>query len=260
VVALAGALFLVGTVLAAIIWRALSPRENGSAPRMSIVVLPFANLGNDPDQQYLADALTEDLTTDLSRVSHMLVISSGTAFIYRNKPFDGKQIGRELGVRYVLEGSVQRSGDKVRVNAQLINAETDAHLWAERFDSVTTDLFSLEDEITRGIAGALDARLIVAEASRPTEHPDALDYILRGRAARLNPSAPEVYAQAVGMFERGLSLDPNSAEAKIRLAQTLAFRALDGMSASAKCANVGRRSIGGATQKRARAFSQRSGA
>ena len=104
------------------------------APRLSIVVLPFANLGNDPDQQYFADGITEDLTTDLSRIAHMLVISRNTAFTYRDKPVNAKQIGRELGVRYVLEGSVQRSGNQVRVNAQLIDAETDAHLWAERFD------------------------------------------------------------------------------------------------------------------------------
>jgi TolB-like protein len=100
------------------------------APRLSIVVLPFANLNNDPDQQYFADGITEYLTTDLSRTPNMFVISRNTAFTYRNKPIDTKQIGRELGVRYVLEGSVQRSGSQIRVNAQLINAETDAHLWA----------------------------------------------------------------------------------------------------------------------------------
>ncbi len=108
-----------------------------AAPRLSIVVLPFANLSNDPDQQYFADGITEDLTTDLSRIADMFVISRNTAFTYRNKPVDTKQIGRELGVRYVLEGSVRRSGNQVRVNAQLIDAETDAHLWAERFDRDT---------------------------------------------------------------------------------------------------------------------------
>ena len=107
------------------------------APRLSIVVLPFANLSNDPEQQYFADGITEDLTTDLSRIADMLVISRNTAFTYRDKPVDTKQIGRELGVRYVLEGSVRRSGNQLRVNAQLIDAETDAHLWAERFDRDT---------------------------------------------------------------------------------------------------------------------------
>ena len=113
----------------------------------------------------------------------MFVISRNTAFAYRNKPVDAKQIGRELGVRYVLEGSVRRSGNRVRVNAQLIDAETDAHLWAERFDRDIGDLFALQDEITSRIAVALNLELVAAEAARPTEHPDVLDYILRGRAA-----------------------------------------------------------------------------
>ena len=121
-----------------------------AAPRLSIVVLPFTNLSDDPEQQYFADGITEDLTTDLSRIADMFVISRNTAFTYRDKPVDTKQIGRELGVRYVLEGSVRRSGNRVRVNAQLIDAETDAHLWAERFDRDTSDLFALQSEITGG--------------------------------------------------------------------------------------------------------------
>jgi len=128
------------------------------APRLSIVVLPFANLSNDPDQQYFADGITEDLTTDLSRIAHSFVISRNTAFTYRNKSIDTKQVGRELGVRYVLEGSVRRSGNRVRVTAQLIDAETDAHLWAERFDHNTADLLALQDEITSRIAIALNPR------------------------------------------------------------------------------------------------------
>jgi adenylate cyclase len=151
-----------------------------AAPRLSIVVLPFANLSNDPDQQYFADGITEDLTTDLSRIENMFVISGNTAFTYRNKPIDTKQIGRELGVRYVLEGSVRRWVSRLRVSAQLIDAATDAHLWAERFDRDTADLFALQDEITSRIANALGVELIAAEAVRPTEHPTALDYILRG--------------------------------------------------------------------------------
>src|SRR5262249_48961867 len=112
------------------------------APRLSIVVLPFVNLSNDPEQQYFADGITEDLTTDLSRLADMLVISRNSAFTYKDKPVNARQIGRELGVRYVLEGSVRRSGNRVRVNAQLIDAETDTHLWAERFDRATDDLFA----------------------------------------------------------------------------------------------------------------------
>ncbi len=123
--------------------RLLTPiSQPAVAPRLSIVVLPFTNLSNDPEQQYFADGITEDLTTDLSRIADMFVISRNTAFTYRNKRVDTKQIGRELGVRYVLEGSVRRSGNQVRVNAQLIDAETDAHLWAERFDRDTGDLFA----------------------------------------------------------------------------------------------------------------------
>jgi len=139
------------------------------APRLSIVVLPFANLSNDPEQQYFADGITEDLTTDLSRIPHMFVISRNTAFSYQGKRVETKQIGRELRVRYVLEGSVRRLGDRVRVNAQLIDAESDAHLWAERFDRDIDDLFALQDEITTRIAIALNVELIAAEAARPSE-------------------------------------------------------------------------------------------
>jgi TolB-like protein/class 3 adenylate cyclase len=137
------------------------------APRLSIVVLPFANLGNDLDQQYFADGVTEDLTTDLSRIPGMFVISRNSAFTYRNKPVETRQIGRELGVRYVLEGSVQRSGHQVRVNAQLIDAETGAHLWAERFDRDIGDLFALQSEITSRIAIALNLELV--RGGRPAD-------------------------------------------------------------------------------------------
>ena len=154
-----------------------------AAPRLSIVVLPFANLSNDPDQQYFADGITDDLTSDLSRIANSFVISRNTAFTYRNKLIDTKQIGHELGVRYVLEGSVRRSASKVRVNAQLIDAETDAHLWAEQFDGDLKDLFTLQNEITSRIAIALNVELSRAEAARQTENPDPLDFILRGRAA-----------------------------------------------------------------------------
>jgi adenylate cyclase len=136
------------------------------APRLSIVVLPFTNLSNDPEQQYFADGITEDLTTDLSRIAHMFVISRNTAFTYRNKQVDTRQIGRELGIRYVLEGSVRRSGNLIRVTAQLIDAETHAHLWAERFDRDTGDLFALQNEITSRIAVAVNLELVVAEAAR----------------------------------------------------------------------------------------------
>src|SRR5215470_10164112 len=154
-----------------------------SAPRLSIVVLPFANLSNDPEQEYFADGITEDLTTDVARIQGSLVMARNTAFTYKGKPLDAKKIGRDLGVRYVLEGSVQRSGNQVRINVQLVDAETGAHLWAERFDRDIGDLFALQNEITARIANKLQSELAIAEARRPTDNPDALEYILRGRAA-----------------------------------------------------------------------------
>ena len=153
-----------------------------AAPRLSIVVLPFANLSDDREQQYFADGITEDVTTDLSRIAGMLVISRNTAFTYQGKRVDTKQIGRELNVRYVLEGSVRRSGSQVRINAQLIDAETDAHLWAERFDRGIGGLFALQNEITARIAIVLNIELVTAEAARSIEHPNALDFTLQGRA------------------------------------------------------------------------------
>jgi adenylate cyclase len=210
-----------------------STSQPAVAPRLSIVVLPFANLGNDPEQQYFADGITDDLTTDLSRLAEMVVISRNTAFTYQGKRVDTKQIGRELCVRYVLEGSVRRSGNRVRVNAQLIDAETDAHLWAERFDGDTSDLFALQDEITSRIANTLGVELIAAEVARPTENPDALEYILRGRAACHKPESRESIAEAIGWFEHALELDPHAPEAQIRLANVFISRPLYAISDSA---------------------------
>jgi TolB-like protein/DNA-binding winged helix-turn-helix (wHTH) protein len=222
-----GAVVLVAAVVTVLNWRSLWPGNALQAPRLSIVVLPFADLGNDPGQQYFADGVTEDLTIDLSRIAHMFVISRNTAFTYRNKQVDTKQIGRELGVRYLLEGSVRRLGDELRVTAELIDAETDAHLWAERFDRETGDLFALQNEITSRIAVALNLEMIAAEAARPTDNPDAFDYILRGRAARNKVPSRDNYAQAIGMLEQALALNPGSAEAKSWLASVLADRVLD---------------------------------
>jgi adenylate cyclase len=162
----------------------------------------------------------------------MFVISRNTAFAYRNKPVEAKQIGRELGVRYVLEGSVRRSGDQVRVNAQLVDAETDAHLWADRFDHNTSDLFALQNEITSRIAVALNLELIAAEAARPSYHPDALDYILQGRAAWAKAPTRDNYREVIDLFERALALDPLSVEAQSLLATVLANRVPDYMSDS----------------------------
>jgi len=202
------------------------------APRLSIVVLPFANLSNDPEQQYFADGITEDLTTDLSRLAHMLVISRNSAFTYKDRPINAKQIGRELGVRYVLEGSVQRFGNQIRINVQLIDAETDAHLWAKRFERDMGDLFALQNEITSRIAITLDVELVTAEATRPNDHPDALNYIFQGRAALSKPRSRENLAEAISLFEHALALDPHSAEAQSWLALALADRVLDEMTDS----------------------------
>jgi len=161
-----------------------------------------------------------------------LVISRNTAFTYRNKPIDTKQIGRELGVRYVVEGSVRQSGGHVRVSAQLIDAVTDAHLWAERFDRDTGDLVALQSEITSRLASALGIELIAAEAARPTNQPDALDHILRGRAELGKPASRATYGEAIGQFERALALDPQSVEAQSRLANMLSARVIAGWAAT----------------------------
>jgi TolB-like protein/DNA-binding winged helix-turn-helix (wHTH) protein len=202
------------------------------APRLSIVVLPFVNLSNDPDQQYFADGIADDLTTDLSRITDMFVIARNTAFTYRNKPADAKQIGRELGVRYLLEGSVQRSGSKVRINSQLIDSESGAHLWAERVERDTSDLFALQNEITTRIAVALHQELIAAEAARQTDRPDVQEYILRGKAAFLKPPSRASFAEGISMYERALALDPSSVVAQSLMAGTLAGRVLSNNTAS----------------------------
>ena len=233
VAALAGALGL-GVAVAG--WDSHSPwfGEARLAPRLSIVVLPFTNLSDDREQQYFADGITEDLTTDLSRLSHMLVISRNTAFTYRNKAVDTKQIGRELGVRYLLEGTVQRSGNEVRVSAQLIDAATDTHLWAERFDHGIGDLFALQNEITGRIGNTLNLELMAAEAARPTAHPDALDYIFRGRALLFGKSlSRENFAEALSLFAHALALDPQSAETQTYLAGALVSRVITSMTDSA---------------------------
>ena len=207
-----------------------SVTQPNTAPRLSIVVLPFTNRSNDPQQEYFADGITEDLTTDVARIQGSMVIARNTAFTYKGKAVDAKQIGRELGVRYVLEGSVQRAGNQVRINAQLVDTETGAQIWGDRFDRDAADLFALQNEITARIARALQSQLAIAEARRPTDHPDALDYILRGRAVLTRPISKENSDEAVTLFETALAFDPKSADAATWLAATLAFRVTDEMS------------------------------
>ena len=188
-----------------------------SAPRLSIVVLPFANIGGDPEQDYFADGVTESLTTDLSRIAGSFVIARNTAFTFKGKATDVKQVGRELNVRYVLEGSVQRGGNRLRVNVQLIDAETGNHLWAERFDKPVVDLFDMQDEIAAHVARQLDTALIAAEARRAAQSslPDSTDLYFQGMAWTNKGITPNHLAQAGGFFERALALDPNNVGALI---------------------------------------------
>ncbi|MGC2200583.1 MAG: adenylate/guanylate cyclase domain-containing protein, partial [Stellaceae bacterium] len=155
-------------------------------PPLSIVVLPFVNLSNDPEQEYFADGITEDLTTDLSRIADSFVISRNTAFTYKGKRIDVRQVGRDLGVRYVVEGSVRRTGDQIRVNVQLIDAESGALIWADRFDTSRADLDQAQDEITGRLAHTLNRKLVVAAVGRlERQHktdPDARDLVMRGWA------------------------------------------------------------------------------
>ena len=195
-----------------------------SAPRLSIVVLPLVNIGGEPEQDYFVDGVTESLITDLSRIHGSFVIARNTAFSYKGKSPDVRQIGRELNVRYVLEGSVQRGGNRVRVNVQLIDAETGNSLWAERFDKPAADLFDMQDEIVSRLTNALDAQLIEAEAQRAGRalHPDAMDLYFQGKACWNKGMTPEYLAQARDFFERALALDPENVEALVGLATVVA--------------------------------------
>ena len=195
--------------------------------------MPFANLSNDPEQEYFVDALTEDLTADLSRIEGMFVIAYGTACTFKGKAADAKRIGHELGVRYVLEGSVRKLGPRVRVNAQLIDAETAAQVWAERFERDADDLFAAQDEIAGRIAVELNLNLLAAEAAKPTKNSTALDYLLQARVASMGSASAERYAQAIGLLEQALALDPQSVLIRSRLAQQLTARVMAAMPADA---------------------------
>ena len=191
--------------------------EKFAPPRLSIVVFPFANIGGDPEQEHFVDGVTESLTTDLSRIRRAVVIARNTAFTYKAKPLDVKTIGRELNVRYVLEGSVQRGGNRMRVNVQLIDAETGDHLWAERFDKSVADLFDMQDEIVARLAGALNAQLVAAEARRAEQapNPNSMDFYFQGQAWFNKTLIRDNVAQARSFFDRALSADPDNVEALI---------------------------------------------
>ena len=198
---------------------ALSAFEPGrkAPPRLSMVVLPLANIGGGPEQEHFVDGVTESLTTDLSRIRNAVVIARNTAFAYKGKPLDAKTIGRELNVRYVLEGSVQRSGGRMRVNVQLIDAETGSHLWAERFDKPVADLFDMQDEIVARLASQLRAELTSAEARRAEQapNPDSMDLCFQGAAWFYKGPTPNNLAQARSFFDRALAADPDNVDALI---------------------------------------------
>jgi TolB-like protein/class 3 adenylate cyclase len=200
-----------------------------SAPRLSIVVLPFANIGGDPEQEYFVDGVTESLTTDLSRMIGSFVIGRNTAFTYKGKHVDLKRVGLDLGVRYVLEGSVQRSGNRMRVNVQLIDSETGNHLWAERFDKPVADIFDMQDEVVARLANQLGTELITAEARRAERapHPNSMDLYFQGMAVANRGFTPENLSQARSLFERALSLDHGNIEALVGTAYVDAMRSID---------------------------------
>lgn len=197
----------------------------GAVPRLSIVVLPFENLSHDPDQDYLTDAITEDLTTDLSRIAGSFVIARNTAFTYKGIAVDVKQLGRDLRVHYALEGSVRRDDDRVQVNVQLIDTETGAHVWADRFDADRRNLAAAQREITGRLARTLNLELIQAagrqiDQERPV-NPDAQDLVMRGWALYQRTPAATSRADAKQAFERALQIDPKSYEAKLGIAASL---------------------------------------
>ena len=188
-----------------------------SPPRLSIVVLPFANLNGDPEQEYFVDGVTESLTTDLSRIGGAFVIARNSAFSYKGKSIDVRQVGRELNVRYALEGSVQRGGSRFRVNVQLVDTENGNHLWAERFDKTVADLFDVQDEIVSRLANTLTSQLVEVEAQRAERapHPDATDLYFQGWAFANKGITPEYMTKARSFFERALTLDPKNIEALV---------------------------------------------
>jgi TolB-like protein/Flp pilus assembly protein TadD len=196
--------------------------EKSGPPRLSIVVLPFANIGGDPEQEYFVDGVTESLTTDLSRMTSAFVMGRNTAFAFKGKPVDLRQIGRDLNLRYVLEGSVQRSGSRMRVNVQLIDAQSGNHLWADRFDKPVADLFDMQDEIVARLANALNTQLIIAEARRAERapSPDSMDLYFHGMSWYNKGFTPDNLSEARKLFDRALALDPGNVDAIVGIAMT----------------------------------------
>ena len=237
--ALAAALALALLAAGALAWRAgYAPRfmaasvddKLANAPRLSIVVLPFENLSGDKEQDYFVDGVTDDLTTDLSHLRDSFVISRGTAFTFKGKPVDAKEIGRELGVRYLLEGSVRRLDEKVEVNAQLISTETGAHVWADRFEGERNKLGELQVDIVSRLARMLGVELVKAEALRSMRerpnNPDAVDLAMQANVKLWRPDIKATLNDAVTLAERALALDPQNVRALYVLADALTSRVI----------------------------------
>ena len=190
---------------------------SGAHPRPGFLspCFPFANIGGDHDQEYFADGITESLTTDLSRISGAFVIARSTAFAYKTKRIDLRQIRGDLNVRYALEGSVQRGGNRLRVSVQLSDCNTDSHLWAERFDRELANLFAMQDEIVARLSSQLGAQLIAAEARRAERSPnrDSMDLYFRARALINRGSTAEYLKRAEAFLQCALQLDPNNVDA-----------------------------------------------
>ena len=207
-----------------------------SPPLLSIVVLPLANLSGHAAQDYFADAITDDLTTDLSRIAESFVIARNSAFTYKGKSVDTKQISRDLGVRYIVQGSVRRTGEHVRVNVQLIEAANGAQLWAERFETTRSDLDEAQEEIVSRLAHTLNRELVVAEFGHIERqqklHPDARDLIMRGWAWWHRPTTTPARQEARRAFEPALAMEPDSIGAKIGLAATVTQIMVEGSSSS----------------------------
>jgi TolB-like protein len=197
----------------------------------SIAVLPFVNMSDDPQQEYFSDGVAEEIITALSRFRYLFVIARNSSFTYKGRAVDVKQVGRELGVRYVLEGSVRKSGNRVRITGQLIDAGTGAHLWADRFEGGIEDIFDLQDQVTASVVGAIVPKLEEAEIERakrkPTDSLDAYDYFLRG-IARVQRWTREANDEALRMFYRAIELDPNFATAYGMAARCYAQRKTNG--------------------------------
>jgi adenylate cyclase len=200
----------------------------------SLAVLPFQNMSGDPEQEYFADGMVEEITTAISRLPWLFVIARNSSFTYKGRAVDVKQVARELGVRYVLEGSVRKAGNRVRITGQLIDTATGAHIWADRFDGALDNIFELQDQVASSVVGAIEPKLRQSEIERairkPTESLDAYDFYLRG-LAEFNKFTEEGMGQAIRLLQRALAIDPGYAPAAALIGAELSLPTREGMEA-----------------------------